>query len=177
MLRDHCNFVRVKTQIQGMQDPTAAWNAEKGFEMFGVVPHHGGDTVTTLHSKFRQRTGKPPGPGMEFAVAGASDGLVRLLRNDFDARKDSSGALQNRGQRQRKGHHSTAHKPPKGRDEGWRILPLKQDQLYRRHVRGNRQTPAFFRQTAGRSRYWKLGIKFPITAALIRLDMPAHKSG
>ena len=67
MLRDYCNFVRVKTQIQGMQDATAAWNSEKGFEMFGVVPHHGGDTVTVLHSQFRQGTGKPPGPAMEFA--------------------------------------------------------------------------------------------------------------
>ena len=40
----------------------------------------------------------------------ARDGLVRLLRNDFDARKDSSGPLKDGGQRQRKIHHGTAHK-------------------------------------------------------------------
>src|ERR1700719_1283124 len=154
MLRDHCNFVRGKTQIQGMQDPTAAWNAEKGFEMFGVVPHHGGNTVTALHPQFRKRTGEPPGPGMEFAVAGASDGLVRLLRNDFDARKDSSGPLQDGGQRQRKVHHSTAHKTPRGRDEGWRIITLKQDQLYRRHVRGNRQASSVFRARQAWDKVW-----------------------
>src|ERR1700730_2073625 len=78
MLRDYCNFVGMKTQIQGVQDATAAWNSEKRLQMFGVIPHHRRDTVTRLHSQFRQGIGKPPGPAMEFAVAGASDGLVRL---------------------------------------------------------------------------------------------------
>jgi hypothetical protein len=78
MFRDYCNFVWMKTQIQGVQDATGAWNSEEGLQMFGVIPHHGCDTVTGFHSQVRQGTGKPPGPAMEFAVAGASDGLVGL---------------------------------------------------------------------------------------------------
>src|ERR1700736_4960393 len=75
MLRDYCNFVGMKTQIQGVQDATAAWNSEKRLQMFGVIPHHRRDTVTGLHSQFRQGIGKPPGPAMEFAVAGAMTDL------------------------------------------------------------------------------------------------------
>src|SRR5882762_11167591 len=48
MLCDSCNFMGMEPQIQRMQNATGTRNAEEGFQMCGVVPHHGGYAVACL---------------------------------------------------------------------------------------------------------------------------------
>src|SRR6266446_9411005 len=95
-----------------MQNAAGTRNTEEGFKVARVVPHHRGDAVTGFQAQFRESGREAARPAIEFAVARANDGLVRLARDDFDARKDLRGALQDGGQRQGKIHHGAAHKAP-----------------------------------------------------------------
>src|SRR5882672_592429 len=110
VIRDSGNFVGMKPQVQRMQNAACAGDTKKGFEVAAVVPHHGGDAVTGLQAEFRESGREAARPAIEFAIARANDGLVRLARDDFDARKDLRGALQDGGQRQREIHHGAAHR-------------------------------------------------------------------
>src|SRR5260370_30083392 len=93
-----------------MQDAAGAGHSEESLEVAGVVPHHGGDSVARVQSEFHQGCGETAGAVVEFAVAGANSGLVRLAGNDLDAGKELPRALQNGTERQRKGHHGAAHR-------------------------------------------------------------------
>src|SRR6266446_1394123 len=83
-----------------MQNAAGTRNTEEGFKVARVVPHHRGDAVTGFQAQFRESGREAARPAIEFAVARANDGLVRLARDDFDARKDLPGPLQDGGQRQ-----------------------------------------------------------------------------
>ena len=124
MLCDSGNFMGMEPQIQRMQNATGTRNAEEGFEMCGVVPHHGGYAVARLQSEFRQRRRKPARAPIEFAIAGARDGFVRLAGDDFDPREDLPRAFQDGGQRQRIIHHRAAHKNLSGGAQIGRIVSL-----------------------------------------------------
>src|SRR5882762_10479560 len=41
--RDGRDFVRMEAQIESVKNPSRAGYAKKGFEMAGMIPHHGGD--------------------------------------------------------------------------------------------------------------------------------------
>src|SRR4029077_11520326 len=110
MIGDGGNFMRMEPQIQSMQNAASAWNAEKGFQMAGVIPHHGGRAATRPESEFCQCRREPARAAIKFSITAARDGLVRLARNNLDARKDFPGTLQNRRERQRKIHHRAAHR-------------------------------------------------------------------
>ncbi len=124
MLGDAGNFMRMKAQVQRVQDAAGAGHAKEGFQVARVVPHHRGHALAGLQSKIREGSGEPPGAAVEIAEALASDGLVRLARDDLNARKNLPGALQNRGQRQREVHHGAAHRASRARERIGRILPL-----------------------------------------------------
>ena len=113
LLGDSGDFVGMEAEIEGMEDAAAAGHAEKGFEMAGVVPHHGGDAVAALHSEFSEGGGQAAGAAIEFAEASASDGLVRLAGNDFGPGEDFAGALEDGGEREGKIHHGAAHRGPR----------------------------------------------------------------
>src|SRR5580700_1507198 len=85
------DFMRMQAEIQGVQDAASAGHAEEGFQVAGVVPHHGSDAVAGLHAEFSKGFRKEARAAIEFAIAAARDGLIGLARNDLDARKDFSG--------------------------------------------------------------------------------------
>src|SRR5712691_8500393 len=111
MTRDSGDFMRMQAEVEGMQDAPGARHAPKCLQMTGVIPHQRGDAVAGMHSKFGERTGKPAGAEVEFAIIGAHDGFVRLAGEDLDVRKYLPGALQERREGKRKIHHGAAHKP------------------------------------------------------------------
>src|SRR5260370_4459008 len=102
--------MRMKAEVQSVQNAAGGGNAEKGFQVAGVIPHHGGDAIAGLQTEFGQCRGEAARTAVEFAITGARDGFVRLARDDLDPRKDFAGTLQDGGQRQRKIHHRAAHK-------------------------------------------------------------------
>ena len=116
--------MRMKPKIQGMQNAAGAGHAEEGFEMAGMIPHHGGDAVTGLQTEFRQGGGEPARAPVEVAITGAPDGLVRFAGDDLDARENFAGTLQNSGQRQRKIHHRAAHRASRVGSKFGRMLSL-----------------------------------------------------
>jgi hypothetical protein len=42
---DAGNLVGMEAEIESVQDAAGARNSEKGFEVTGMVPHHGGDAI------------------------------------------------------------------------------------------------------------------------------------
>jgi len=50
---DASDFMRMETKIQSMQDATGTRNTEEGFQVAGMIPHHGGDSVTRPQAEFR----------------------------------------------------------------------------------------------------------------------------
>src|SRR6267154_5788775 len=97
-----------------MQNAAGARHAEESLQMAGVIPHHGGHAVAGPQSKFGQSRREPARAPVEFAITSACDGPTRLAGDDFDARKNLPGTLQDGGQRERKIHHGAAHKTSRG---------------------------------------------------------------
>jgi len=110
MFRNGRSLVRVKPQIQRMQDSAGGGHAEKGFEVTSVVPHHGRDAIARPQTKLGQRGGETARPAIEIAIVGAHNGAVRAARDDLDLRKQFSRALQHRRKGQRIIHHRAAHR-------------------------------------------------------------------
>src|ERR1700731_4276060 len=92
-----------------MQDAAGAGNSEKGFEVTGMVPHHGRDSIAGTETELGKGGSEAAGTMIEVAIAGAGDGTVWAAGNDFDAREEFVGALEERGKRQGKLHHRAAH--------------------------------------------------------------------
>src|SRR6266446_2609624 len=115
-----------------MQDAAGTRNAEESFQVAGMIPHHGGDTVTRPQTEFGQCRGEAAGASVEFTITSAQDGLVRLAGNDFNARENLSGTLQDGGQRQREIHHRAAHRALPGGGKLGRMLPLNYGEGERR---------------------------------------------
>ncbi len=102
-------FVGVKSKIHGVQNAAGRGNTKEGFQVAGMIPHHGADAIAGLQAQLRQSRGETPGAPVEFAIVGAGDGAIRPPRNDFDAGKEPARAIEQRGKRQRKVHHGAAH--------------------------------------------------------------------
>src|SRR5947199_1197458 len=83
---DSCNFMRMETKIQSMQDAAGTRNADEGLQVAGMHRHHGAETVTRSQTKFRQRSRESACATVEFAIARAIDGLVWPAGNDLDVR-------------------------------------------------------------------------------------------
>src|ERR1700676_793995 len=92
-----------------MQNAASAGSSEKGFEVAGMVPHHGRDAITGAETEIGEGGSEAAGAVIEISIAGAGDGTVRAAGNDFDAREEFVGALEERGKRQGKIHHRAAH--------------------------------------------------------------------
>ena len=45
MFGDARNFMRMEAKVQRVQDAAGAWNSEEGFQVAGMIPHHGSDAV------------------------------------------------------------------------------------------------------------------------------------
>ena len=97
MADDAGNFVRLKANVERVENASGARNPEKGFEMARVVPHHRGDAVAGLKPEFGERRRKAPGARVEIAITGAGDGFVRLAGDDLDAREKFPRPLQDGG--------------------------------------------------------------------------------
>ena len=102
-------FVGVKSKIHGVQNAAGRGNAKEGFQVAGMIPHHGADAIAGLQSQLRQSRGETPGAPVEFAIVGAGDGAIRPAGNDLDGGKEPTRAIQQGGKRQRKIHHGAAH--------------------------------------------------------------------
>src|SRR5260370_11771541 len=70
------NFMRMEAKIQGVQNAASARNAEKGFQVAGVIPHHGGDAVTGPQTEIGQPRSEPARAPVDLAVAPTPDGLA-----------------------------------------------------------------------------------------------------
>src|SRR5260370_15565015 len=115
MLGDAGNFMRMKAQVQRVQDAAGAGHAKEGFQVARVVPHHRGHALAGLQSKIREGSGEPPGAAVEIAETLANDGLVRLARDDLNARENFPGAPRNSWQTQREVPHAAPHRAPLAR--------------------------------------------------------------
>src|SRR5258708_463771 len=81
---DGGNFVGMEAKIQGVQNAARARNAKKGFQVSGVIPHHGGDAVTRPQAEISQRRSEEARATAEVAVDRARDGLVEFpVRDNF----------------------------------------------------------------------------------------------
>src|ERR1051325_1067108 len=99
----------MQTQIERVKNSARAGDAEKSFEMAGVIPHHGGDAVAGLEAEVSESRGQLASAAIKIAVHGANDGAVRSAGNDFHAREKLRVALQNVRERERKVHHRSTH--------------------------------------------------------------------
>ena len=106
---DGGDFVRVQAEVQSVQYAARARDPEERFEMTGMIPHHRSDAVAPPESELCERRSEPARAAVELAVAGADDRAVRLARYNLHAGEKLSGALEHRGERERKIHHCAAH--------------------------------------------------------------------
>ena len=70
-----------------MENASGTWHPKEGFQMTGVVPHHGGDAVSRFKAELCKRVGEAAGTPIEIPIIRAGDGFVRLAGDDLDARK------------------------------------------------------------------------------------------
>jgi hypothetical protein len=117
-----------------MQDAAGAGDPEKRFQMARVIPHHGSDTVPGLQAKLGESCSEAAGAAIKIPIATANNGLVRLSRNNLDARKDFPRALQDGGEREGKIHHGAAHRALV-KDQTWRMLA---------RILGQREEPPYW---------------------------------
>src|SRR5258707_6637746 len=92
-----------------MQDAACCGNTEEGFEVAGVIPHHGGDAIAGTEAELGQSRGQAASPAVEVTVAGADDRAVLAAGDDFDTREKLVSALEERGESEPKVHHRAAH--------------------------------------------------------------------
>src|SRR5208337_1029948 len=95
----------MKAQIQGVQDAAGTRHYPEGFQVAGMIPHEGSHALAAAQSKLLKSSCQPPRALVELSIRGAHHGAVRFARNNFDARKKLSSALQHSRQGQRKTHH------------------------------------------------------------------------
>src|SRR5712692_8199924 len=109
VIGDAGNFVGMKPQIQSVQDAAGTGNTEEGFEVAGVIPHHGGDAITGTEAELGESRGQAARAVIEVAVTGAEDGTIGAPGDDFDTGEKLVGTLEERGEGQGKVHHRAAH--------------------------------------------------------------------
>ena len=109
MFHNRSKFLRMKAQIERIDDAAGARNAEEAVHVRGVGPHHRADAVAGSKAKPSQSGSQAARAPMEIGVSRARQGAARTARHHFSARKQKSGAIQQVRQSQRKIHHRAAH--------------------------------------------------------------------
>src|SRR5581483_9589096 len=107
---DSGNFVRMEAKIQGMQNGAGARHAKKGFQVDGVIPHHGGDTVAAAQAELRKRAGEPASAVAEARIGSIVHGAIRAARENLDFGKMTASTFEKMRKGQGIFHHRSAQK-------------------------------------------------------------------
>src|SRR5579862_6885978 len=112
MLRDRGKLLRMKAQIERIDDAAPARNTKEAVHVRGVGPHHGADAVAGLKAKSSQSGSQTARAPMEISVGRTRYGSPWASRDHFRAREKKPRPIQQVRQGQREIHHRSAHRKP-----------------------------------------------------------------
>ena len=105
MVDDVSNVVRMQPQIQRMQHPARARDAEVGFQMRIVVPHQRRHAIAFFHAELLQRRTQRTRPPVKIRIPMTMQRSIWQARHDLGRAIQAARTCQHVRQRQREIHH------------------------------------------------------------------------